>query len=35
MDNPLAYLHDQIEQWKSEGTYQRLRVLESASAART
>ncbi len=31
--NPLAYLHDQLEQWKSEGTYQRLRVLESASAA--
>jgi glycine C-acetyltransferase len=33
MSNPLAYLHDQIEQWKIEGTYQRLRVLESASAA--
>jgi glycine C-acetyltransferase len=33
MGNPLAYLHDQIEQWKSEGTYQRLRVLESESAA--
>jgi glycine C-acetyltransferase len=33
MSNPLAYLHDQLEQWKSEGTYQRLRVLESASAA--
>ena len=33
MPDPLAYLHDQIEQWKSEGTYQRLRVLESASAA--
>ena len=33
MSTPLAYLHDQIEQWKSEGTYQRLRVLESASAA--
>ena len=31
--NPLSYLHDQIEQWKSEGTYQRLRVLESPSAA--
>ena len=30
---PLAYLDDQLEQWKSEGTYQRLRVLESASAA--
>ncbi len=33
MSNPLCYLHDQIEEWKREGTYQRLRVLESASAA--
>jgi glycine C-acetyltransferase len=33
MTNPLSFLHDQIEQWKLEGTYQRLRVLESASAA--
>jgi glycine C-acetyltransferase len=33
MSDPLTYLHDQIEQWKSEGTYQRLRILESASAA--
>ena len=33
MANPLRYLHDQIEQWKSEGTYQHLRVLESESAA--
>ena len=33
MANPLAFLHDQIAQWKQEGTYQRLRVLESASAA--
>jgi glycine C-acetyltransferase len=33
MSNPLAYLRDQLEQWKQEGTYQRLRVLESASAA--
>jgi glycine C-acetyltransferase len=33
MSDPLAYLHEQIEQWKSESTYQRLRVLESASAA--
>src|ERR1043166_5357167 len=32
MSNPLSYLHDQIEQWKSEGTYQRLRVLETESA---
>jgi glycine C-acetyltransferase len=31
MGNPLAYLHDQIEQWKSEGAYQRLRVLETAN----
>jgi glycine C-acetyltransferase len=33
MSNPLAYLHDQLEQWRAEGTFQRLRVLESESAA--
>src|SRR5450432_685314 len=33
MSNPLAYLHDQIEQWRAEGTYQRLRILESESGA--
>ncbi len=33
MSNPLAYLHDQLQQWRSEGTYQRLRILESESAA--
>ncbi len=33
MANPLSYLHDQLEQWRTEGTYQRLRVLESESAA--
>src|SRR5437660_3935443 len=33
MSSPLAYLHDQLEQWRAEGTYQRLRVLESESAA--
>src|SRR6201992_2543055 len=33
MSNPLSYLHEQLEQWRHEGTYQRLRVLESASAA--
>src|SRR3954449_12255537 len=33
MSNPLSYLHDQLEQWRGEGTYQRLRVLESESAA--
>ena len=33
MSNPLSYLHDQIEQWRAEGTFQRLRVLESESAA--
>lgn len=33
MSNPLAYLHDQLEQWKAEGTYQRLRILQSESAA--
>jgi glycine C-acetyltransferase len=33
MSNPLSYLHDQLESWRAEGTYQRLRVLESESAA--
>ncbi len=32
MSTPLGYLHDQIEQWKSEGVYQRFRILESESA---
>src|SRR5579872_5499516 len=31
--DPLAYLGEQIEDWKRAGTYQRLRVLESESAA--
>jgi glycine C-acetyltransferase len=31
--NPLSYLSDQLEAWRKEGTYQRLRVLESESAA--
>ena len=33
MSNPLAYLAGQLEEWKKAGTYQRLRVLESESAA--
>src|ERR1051325_1682339 len=33
MSNPLAYLGEQLEQWREEGTYQHLRVLESESAA--
>ena len=33
MNDPLAYLAEQLEAWKQAGTYQRLRVLESASAA--
>ncbi len=33
MSNPLSFLHDQLEQWRAEGTYQRLRILESESAA--
>ena len=33
MSNPLSYLHDQLESWRQEGTFQRLRVLESACAA--
>src|ERR1700683_672730 len=33
MSDPLAYLGEQLEAWKRAGTYQRLRILESASAA--
>src|SRR6516165_5250730 len=33
MGNPLSYLHDQLEQWRAEGAYQRLRILESECAA--
>ena len=33
MDNPLSYLSGQLDTWRKEGTYQRLRVLESESAA--
>ena len=35
MSNPLLYLHDQLQQWRAEGTYQRLRILESESAAQS
>jgi glycine C-acetyltransferase len=31
--SPLAYLGAQIEEWKSAGTYQKLRILEGPSAA--
>jgi glycine C-acetyltransferase len=31
--DPLSYLGAQIAEWRKEGTYQRLRVLESESAA--
>jgi glycine C-acetyltransferase len=33
VSNPLSYLTEQLDQWRKEGTYQRLRVLESESAA--
>src|SRR5215468_2542784 len=33
MPQPLSFLHDQLEQWRSEGTYQHLRILQSESAA--
>ena len=33
MSDPLSYLHDQLEQWRQEGTYQRLRILQIESAA--
>jgi glycine C-acetyltransferase len=32
MGNPLSYLQDQLEQWRREGTYQTLRILESECA---
>nr|MDQ2900728.1 aminotransferase class I/II-fold pyridoxal phosphate-dependent enzyme [Acidobacteriota bacterium] len=31
--DPLAYLREQLNDWRKAGTYQRLRVLESGSAA--
>jgi glycine C-acetyltransferase len=31
--NPLAYLSEQLDEFRAAGTYQRLRILESASAA--
>src|ERR1700728_2858139 len=33
MSDPLAYLGEQLEAWKRAGTYQRLLILESESAA--
>src|SRR5438552_16153397 len=33
MTDPLHYLHVQLEEWRAQGTYQRLRILESESAA--
>jgi glycine C-acetyltransferase len=33
--NPLAYLGDQLTEWKAAGTWQRLRVLEGPSAAQS
>ncbi len=33
MENSLAYLGEQIEEWKRAGTYQKLRILEGPSAA--
>src|SRR5271157_4674268 len=33
MSDPLSFLHEQLEQWRQEGTYQRLRILQSESAA--
>jgi glycine C-acetyltransferase len=33
MSDPLAYLHAQLEQWRLEGAFQRLRILQSESAA--
>jgi glycine C-acetyltransferase len=33
MTNPLAYLDEQLEEWRAAGAWQRLRVLESECAA--
>jgi glycine C-acetyltransferase len=33
VSNPLAFLADQLAQWKEAGVYQRLRILESEAAA--
>ena len=33
MKDPLAYLGAQLKEWREGGTFQRLRVLESASEA--
>ena len=33
MSDPLSYLHDQLDEWRRGGTYQRLRILQSESAA--
>ena len=33
MSDPLSFLHDQLDEWRREGTYQRLRILQSESAA--
>jgi len=33
MSNPLSFLHEQLDQWRAEGTFQRLRILESEPAA--
>jgi hypothetical protein len=33
MSDPLAYLTEQLEGWRRAGTYQRLRVLQSETAA--
>jgi glycine C-acetyltransferase len=33
--SPLSYLGEQIEEWKRAGTYQKLRILEGPSAAKS
>src|SRR5947208_10467664 len=33
--DPLHYLRIQLDEWRAQGTYQRLRILESASAAQS
>ncbi len=35
MPQPLSFLTDQLNEWRQAGTYQRLRILESESAAKS
>ena len=34
MANPLSFLHDELDSWRREGTYQRLRILQDFTEGR-